>query len=280
VYYLGWAYVGEYAPWHYPLVMLAVTVPAGLLAASVVGVYVTLRDKTQNPATELALVNFAGILLVAMLPWAPKYDGVRLFLPAFPFLGVLAGVGVEAMVRWVSGLESLFQPLRWRRVGWAAGVAFLLTQGVGLVWAWPFHLTYYNIVVDGLRGAQRLGFETMYWGEAFDPGAWTALEQLVGQEREPNAKARVAFVGVARDVAEFLQRHGYLSDAFVPLGPEASDVDYVVVGRREGSLAGEGRLRALAPAVLAQALFVREHHGVPLCWIVRPADVPAEGGRP
>ena len=304
VYYLGWAYVDAYAPWHYPVVMLAVTVPLGLLVASVLGLIVACRRRPptavtgserslplrrhapERPTIELALVNLTAILVVAMLPWAPKYDGVRLFLPVFPFLAVLTGLGLEAMFRWVSGLEYVFRPLRWRRLGWAAGVTFLLTQSVGLIWAWPFHLTYYNMVVGGLRGAERLGFESIYWGEAFDRSAWAALDELALRQKEPRAgvavgsRVRVAFAGMAKEVPEFLQQHGYLSDAFVPLGPQASDVDYVVVGRREGSLAREGWLRALAPTVLAQALFVHEHHGVPLCWIVRRADVPAEGGRP
>jgi 4-amino-4-deoxy-L-arabinose transferase-like glycosyltransferase len=305
VYYLGRAYVEQYAPWHYPLVMVAVTVPAGLLAASVIGLAVARKGKPRTAVKELALVNLAAILGVAMLPWAPKYDGVRLFLPAFPFLAVLAGVGVEAMFRRAGN-----PPIGgWRRVGWAAVVGFLLTQGVGLLWAWPFHLTYYNMFVGGLRGAERLGFESIYWGEAFDPEAWAALDQLVpdppigglaraaglgpyqterlrrgwssGQgasrpsEVAPPRPARVAFVGVAKDVPEFLQRYGYLGHGFVPLGPSAAadDVDYVVVGRREGSLAREGWSGALEPRVLAKALFVREHHGVPLCWIVRADDV-------
>jgi hypothetical protein len=133
--------------------------------------------------------------------------------------------------------------------------------------------------VGGLRGAEGLGFESIYWGEAFDPQAWGALERLVSRETRPVAgvsvsrRARIAFVGVAKDVPEFLQRYGYLSDSFVPLGPQDRDFDYAVVARREGSLAREGWSGALEPRVLAKALFVREHHGVPLCWIVRRADV-------
>lgn len=266
VYYLGRAYVDQYAPWHYPLVMLAVTVPAGLLAASVLGLSLAVRSRPRRAPTELALVNLAGILTVAMLPWAPKYDGVRLFLPAFPFLAVLTGVGVEATFRWAARA-------RWRRAGSVAVGAILLMQGAGLLWAWPFHLTYYNMVIGGLRGAEKLGFETIYWGEAFDPEAWAALEQLTVEEAKPGGKVEVAFVGVAKEVPEFLQRCGYLSDSFLPVGPQATGAEYLVVGRREGSLAREGWLTALEPRVVARALFVRQKHGVPLCWIVRTCDV-------
>jgi hypothetical protein len=221
-----------------------------------------------------------------MLPWAPKYDGVRLFLPAFPFLAVLTGVGLEAIFRWVGRWRE-----RWRRAGVTAAGVLLLAQGAGLIWAWPFHLTYYNMLVGGLGGAQKLGFETIYWGEAFDRQAWAALEQLaarpgrIGGAAGPGevadltkpsgaepAKVRVAFVGVAKEVPEFLEQYGYLSDSFLPLDPQAVGAEYLVVARREGSLAREGWLRALEPRVVAKALFVRRHHGVPLCWIVRRED--------
>jgi len=43
----------------------------------------------------LILLGWALVVNIApsMLPWAPKYGGVRLFLPMFPYLAVMAGVG-------------------------------------------------------------------------------------------------------------------------------------------------------------------------------------------
>ena len=38
-------------------------------------------------------------------------------------------------------------------------------QGLGLVIYSPCHLSYYNLLVGGLAGAERLGFEVTYWGD-------------------------------------------------------------------------------------------------------------------
>jgi len=266
VYYLGRLCMSGYPPWHYPLVMLAVTVPVGLLAAAVFGTVTALKRRPRSVTAELSLVNLAGILLVAALPWSPKYNGVRLFLPAFPFLAVLTAVGLERIWNWVSARAG-----PWRRRGRALLIAGLLCQGFGLVWTWPFTLTYYSAVVGGRWGAQRLGFETMYWGEAFDRESWRALEGIVADADLPDGerrKVRVAFVGVAREVPEFLQRRGYLTRDFVPLRLGEGEADYVVVVRDQGWLARNRRLDLLEPAVIEKALFVRRHRGMPLCWIL------------
>jgi len=263
VYYLGRACMTDYAPWHYPLVMLAVTVPVGLLAGAVVGTVTAVKRQPRAMAAELSLVNLTGILLVAALPWSPKYDGVRLFLPAFPFLAVLVGVGLDPIWNWVKARAG-----PWRRSGHALVIAAILCQGFGLVWTWPFGLTYYSAVVGGRLGAQRLGFETLYWGEVFDRESWRALEEVVAHADVRGRKVRVSFVGVAKEVPEFLQMRGYLTRDFVPLRLGASDADYVVVARNQGWLARNRRLDLLEPTVIEKALFVRRHRGMPLCWIL------------
>ncbi len=269
VYYLGRAYVDAYAPWHYPLVMVAVTVPVGLLAGAVAGIVAVVRRRRRAPVAELSLVNLVGILLVAAVPWAPKYDGVRLFLPAFPFLAVLVGVGLDGMWCWLRAL-----PGKWRRWGLALAVVAVLVQGFGLIWTWPFHLTYYNMVVGGGRGARRLGFETLYWGEVFDRKAWRALEEVIADGRAEGRSVRVSFIGVAKEAPEFLQQHGYLTRDFIPVRPGAPEADYLVVARSEGWLAQEGLLHLLEPKVIEEAAFVRRHLGVPLCWILSQQATP------
>ena len=277
VWYLGRAYLTTYAPWHYPLVMVAVTVPAGLLAGAAVGIVAVVGRWRRAAVAELSLVNLAGILMVASLPWAPKYDGVRLFLPAFPFLAILAGVGLDGVYRRLNACSG-----PWRRALLVTGVGLMLTQGWGLIWAWPFHLTYYNMVVGGRQGAKALGLETMYWGEAFDRESWRGLEDVVARadsphgERSAGRRMRVSFAGVAREVPEFLQTRGYLTRDFAPLRLGAGDADYVVVARSQGWLARSRRLDLLEPTVIEQALFVRRHRGMPLCWILsREAAAPS-----
>ena len=38
-------------------------------------------------------------------------------------------------------------------------------QGIGLAIYCPCHLSYYNLLVGGLPGAEKLGFEVTYWGD-------------------------------------------------------------------------------------------------------------------
>ena len=60
----------------------------------------------------------------------------------------------------------------------AIGVAacLLAAQGWGLVAEWPCFLSYYNLGVGGPYGANRLGLEVDYWGEAVTRDL---LEQVV-----------------------------------------------------------------------------------------------------
>jgi hypothetical protein len=47
-------------------------------------------------------------------------------------------------------------------------VGLLLAQGYGTVALHPFGLSYYNLMVGGLPGAERLGLELTYWNDAVD----------------------------------------------------------------------------------------------------------------
>jgi len=151
VHYLGRTYRDESAPWHYPFVMTLVTVPAGLLVLAGCGV----RRAVAAGKRKFGLLVLAGAALhlgVAALPPVPKYDGVRLFLPAFPFLACLAGIGAARL--WA-----------WRRAGRVVVVAILLVAAAQLAYTHPYELSYYNALVGGAWGAERLGFETTYWGD-------------------------------------------------------------------------------------------------------------------
>jgi 4-amino-4-deoxy-L-arabinose transferase-like glycosyltransferase len=161
VYYLGKTY--HYAPWHYPFVLTGVTVPVAVLALMVIGILVALARARHGSAETLLLVMAAAHLLVSALPQAPKYNGVRLFMPAFPFLAGLAGLGFE---RFTAAVESALQRLpalaRW--VAPLAGIGIFASAAVAVVGTHPYQLAYYNALVGGMKGARKAGLETIYWG--------------------------------------------------------------------------------------------------------------------
>jgi 4-amino-4-deoxy-L-arabinose transferase-like glycosyltransferase len=157
VYYLG--VQNDMPPWHYPWVMTAVTVPLITLVPFLVGVIHILFFPSKMKVW--LLLNALLPLLVISLPSIPKYDGVRLFLPAFPFMAVIAGMGIHQMGLWA-------QKIRFQKVFYLVYIAlFLLTIHSSIIKVHPYQSSYFNEMVGGTEGALKKGFEVEYWGNAY-----------------------------------------------------------------------------------------------------------------
>jgi hypothetical protein len=140
--------------------MFAATVPLGLLLLGVLGLWAKRRLTRTDPGFLLLFGAFLLVLVVFALPGTPVYDGVRLFLVVFPVWAVFVGAGSQ----WLTdhhGWRSV--PRRWRLL--ALGI-FLAVQGVGIVIYRQCPLSHYSLIVGGLPGAERLGLEVTYWGDA------------------------------------------------------------------------------------------------------------------
>ncbi len=162
VFYAGRVWADQDAPWHYPLVMFAVALPIGLLLLGLVGAWASRRTWRARPGYLLILGTLAFMLLVFAWPGTPVYDGVRLFLVVFPLWAVSVGIGVKWVVEHPAWRRTA-EPWRLTAVG-----LFVAIQGAGLVLYHPFQLSHYSLLVGGLWGAERLGFEVTYWGDAVD----------------------------------------------------------------------------------------------------------------
>lgn len=157
--YLGRQFPDRETPWHYPLVMFAVTIPLGIQALALLGVS-RLRGTFRKMPREWLLLGCTLLpLLVFSLPGTPVYDGVRLFLVAYPLWTIFAGRGGQVVYEW------LRQRLGSAKSRWLLAGLFTL-QAYGVVFFAPCWLSYYNLAVGGLRGADRLGFERTYWGDS------------------------------------------------------------------------------------------------------------------
>ncbi|WP_435020558.1 glycosyltransferase family 39 protein [Tundrisphaera sp. TA3] len=162
---LYWGRIYEYSlPWHNAWVLMAITVPVGILLAGLVGMGVSLGRswRTRDLIPLYFAAHFAFLPFVRMLP-TPAHDGVRLFLPTFAFLAAFAGWGVVAMA------DALARRVghAWACRGAVAGLV-LVPAAWQLAAIHPFELSYYNEVIGGPRGAWKRGFELTYWYEAFD----------------------------------------------------------------------------------------------------------------
>ncbi len=248
--YFGQVYVDREVPWHYPWVYFAATVPVGLLALGAVGVVVGWRRRRED-GLPIVLVATVLLWLAVFSTGAPVYDGERLFLVVFPAWALLVGRGFAAA--WSSGPWNG----RWGRL--ALGL-FLAAQGYGTIAMHPFGLSYYNALVGGLPGAERLGLELTYWGDAVDG---RLLDDLAGRlERgEPIALAPTLHPAqaVASTTPAILERGGapMLEEGAVPRAA------WVVIYRRRAYWTPEvARLVAEGPPVV-----VRSRQGVWLSGI-------------
>ncbi len=173
--YFGTTYYVPFAPWHAPFVMTAITTPVPILALALIGTGVAglrsclPRASTRGPARSeansldrLVLLNAAFAVGAAALPNVPKYGGVKLFLPFFPFLAILAGVGFEALTCSIARVAGIGR--RATLLAGGVGLATVVgTMGCTMMQLHPYHLSYYNGLVGGLSGAERHGFEIQYY---------------------------------------------------------------------------------------------------------------------
>ncbi len=248
VWYLGKLY--QYAPWHYPFVITAVTTPAAVLILALVGAVGATHQVAEGesptrphvPAatSALLLLGIVVTLVPSALPNSPKYNGERLFLPAFPFLAALAGGGFAwvaqalACIR-LSGSSKQNPSVL---IVCALGLLLLYPGANGAILNHPYQLAYYNELVGGTAGATRRGFETIYWGQVFaeaprflntiqatsprvlvipkgviylldfqrDAGALRADVRLTGDDRESGRVDYVAFQAMQSDYTDLCWR--------------------------------------------------------------------------
>jgi len=235
--YFGNVYPNEqraYPTPDYPFVMTVLTVPLLLLAAALWGGIVAFgRRETPAPGkasrdaargrASLLLFAMGGPLLLMALPASPRYDGVRLFLPVFPFLAALAGIGIAHAWTHLS---------RIRRRGpvVAVGVAALALLIAPLVLLHPYPLAYYNGLIGGPWGADRLGMETVYWNESFNEN----VLRVVGQALPEGG--RVALAGVGSQVDDLYRAAGLWPEKVQVTDFEKGDWNLLVVVPRKGWL--------------------------------------------
>jgi hypothetical protein len=190
------------------------------LLVGLIGLRATLKRWRDDQASMLVVCQWATLILVRALPWAPPHDAERLILPSFAFLAVLCGIGMgRALYR-----DSLLEPEKIIAQGWAK-----VLMAIALVAAtfdsisyFPHSLSYYNRLIGGLRGAVTLGMEPTYYWDALDGATLDWLNQ-----HTPAGQA-VRFAAAPPDNLELLRRWGRLKSAWTANAP----FDWYVVQRR------------------------------------------------
>jgi len=148
------------APWYTPVLMLVATTPLLTLALAALSI-----GNGRYRVWQFLALNFVLHWLYFVLPGQPKFNGVRLFLPAFPFLACLAAIGGHSLSRWVGRMVKGGMLERWGLASLCVALGIVGLRSVAL--SHPYELAFYNSGVGGAQGAQRLGLESIYWGSPY-----------------------------------------------------------------------------------------------------------------
>jgi hypothetical protein len=188
-----------------------------------------------------------------------------LFLMVFPLWAVWVGIGARWLIE--RPIVAAWPP----RLRYGILAAFVALQGTGLIVYHPCQLSYYNLLVGGLPGAKRLGFEVTYWGD-------TVREPMLAEAARLSRGGPILF---APNLASFqapavtvtspaLQETGAALVGWDPSDAKAAaGCRYAIVYHRRADLAG-------AEWILKQGKVVMEfqNQGV---WLARLVEL---GGAP
>jgi hypothetical protein len=281
------------APWHFPLVMTLITTPPLTLLLALVGlgrVRCPTASGSVTPSTRrhwpagwsahqaaiVVLIAWAVVVNLApmCLPGTPKYNGVRLFMPVFPPLALLAGVGFGVVGRRLAKGVARVLPDERLALGLCLTLA-LLPSLMATAYTHPYGMSYYNVLTGGLRGAVARGMEATYWGETY-----FAAVPWLNHEPAPGSRVWINVPGFVTSMAMY-QAFGLLRpDLKLTGGTEAlKQADLCVVINKPTEWGPEARgLVARAQVAAGRALFTEKLQGVPLVWVLAGPKMGGEGG--
>jgi hypothetical protein len=245
-------------PFFNTLVWTFIVISPMSLMLGCVGIVASLRRWRTDPISMLIVLQWATLVLVRAMPWAPPHDGIRLFLPSFAFFAAMAGVGAgRALYR-----ETLLRDDKDKIVaqGWAkvAIMIALVASTIDAISYFPHGLSYYNRLIGGLRGAYALGMEPTYYWDALDGEALTWLNEHTTENE------KVAFGSAPPRNLELLKRWGQLDS----LPSDPSKFRWYVIQRRPSAWQPpDAWLIEHATPALQRSLF-----GIPLLDVYDYAD--------
>jgi hypothetical protein len=184
--------------------MLWAVLPLTVLLLVFVGMARAGKGRQDNGLVWLLVISAFVSLSPFLFGKNLLYDNERLFMPVFPFLAALTGIGFG----WaLTGLRKLAE--RMKRPGLLVpasivlAVVLLLPQSVTMAGLYPHLLSYYSEGVGGLPGATKLGFETTYWCETY-----AAALPYINAHAKPGD--RIWVEPWSHDVLIYYQMHGQL----------------------------------------------------------------------
>jgi 4-amino-4-deoxy-L-arabinose transferase-like glycosyltransferase len=168
---IGQWYFGQFympPPWHFVFVILWAVVPLTVMALFLVGVVRAGKGKQDGGLAWLLILSVFVSISPFIFANSLRYNDERLFMPVFPFMAALAGIGFSWLV---TCLGKVAERVKQQALAFPAavilGIALLIPQIVSMAGLYPHLLSYYSEDVGSLPGATKLGLETTYWSETF-----------------------------------------------------------------------------------------------------------------
>lgn len=160
-------YMGQihaHLPWHYTFMLALAATPLVIVAFSLLGVFKSVKDTItlENRVSFLILLSALSPMVVLSIIGV-VYNGVQEFLPAFPFIAILSGMGASCF------LAGLRKRVSGRAVKAVMVVMVFLFVFPGLLAVAKGHAdSYYNGLFGGAGGVYRNGyFEAADTGEPY-----------------------------------------------------------------------------------------------------------------
>jgi 4-amino-4-deoxy-L-arabinose transferase-like glycosyltransferase len=275
---IGQWYLGRFytpPPWHFTFVMVFAVVPLVLTVLCVVGIARAIVERQERALGSLLIIGALVPMLALAIGQSMVYDNDRLFVPSFPYLAALAGIGFDWVRRGLQKVAARVVAPAWAR-GFALVVliAAFIPHVTSALSVYPHLLSYYSEAIGGLSGAARLGLEHTYWCETY----FEAFPYL-NANAQPGDKVWVQ--NWSHDVMFYYQVHGDLRPDLQIIWPENGwtpfaqegvqgrlgtiwDADYVVLQYRQTGF-NQSVLEWLSdhgPKV--KLVYSLNHRGVPL----------------
>jgi hypothetical protein len=153
-----------------------------------------------------------------------------LFLPCICFFAIIAGIGFEFVCKQI--LKKFLKPILL--------LIILIPNLINLIMVHPYELSYYNIFVRGISGAQKIGFESTYWGDAINREVLSYLNHTLPHNANikfipfnPNEKCHhISILNAIPFVIDYYHQKKFLREDIQIYG--LPPYDYLVLHLRQG----------------------------------------------
>jgi hypothetical protein len=279
----------------FPFVSTALTVPATTLVLSAIGGALLVRrarrrrreeDETLLPDPPPAdkgswlrpgadcdrapgaflFVQVLGPMAVLAVPSTPIFGGIKHFMPAMPYLAIVAGVGLRWVVRTAT---DLLRQQRLQRAAPAALAGLVCLPAVAETQrSHPDGLGHYNFFAGGFAGGASLGMNRQFWG-------YSVLPMLEWITKNVTPSRATYWHDVMADALTM-----YVRDGRIPSGLGNVGVGDEVVERSDFGIIIHERHFVLYEGLIWEAygttrpLYVYTREGVPLVTAYRRPGVP------